>query len=390
MINKSIKFIITFVLTVCVLCCSFTIAFAAPEGTTKVITTEEQLVVTPETEEEPEEEAVGGLIVGAPTTEEAEETEETQPTQPQTTKPQTTREPVTKPVTTTRKPQVNNNAQNVPERVEPERNEQVNAPVEETEATETTESTLPEGSFYVYLELNNGQRRLKRVLDKPGLVPEPNEPVREGYIFDGWYADAKLTKPWNFFSSVADEKTVIYAKWVSDGSLIEYKVKIAKTVGGTIEVNPVSASEGEPVIITVLPEEGKRIVSGSLKINGKSSDVFSFIMPAKDVVIEAQFENIPEGEVQEAEEKKSIAPFIIGGIIVVVAILAVVFVILKRRAEFAEPVELDENGAIIIEDDDEDDWVDDSIVIEDGFSNGKIVKENIEPDFSQPEDDELM
>lgn len=376
MINKSFKFIITLAVVLCVLCGTFTVAFAAPEEPTEVVT--EEVIITPETEPEvDEEENQGGLLVGAPTTNPA-------PTKPAPTKPANANP---------RPPVINNTEreepqQNTPQQNEPQQNEPAANVEEKPEKTTASENELPEGSFYVYLELNNGQPRLKRVLTKPSLVPEPEEPVREGYIFDGWYADAKLTKPWNFYSSIADEKTVIYAKWVSDGSLISYNIKIAKITGGVIEVNPETASEGEPVIITVVPEKGKRIVAGSLKINGKTSDVFSFIMPAKDVLIEAKFEDIPANEIEE-EEEKSIAPFVIGGIVIVVAILIVAFIIIKRRAEFAEPVELDENGAVIIEDDDEDgEWIDDSIVIEDGFSNGKIVKENMEPDFSQPEDDE--
>lgn len=369
----------TTAMALCVLCGSFTVAFAAPEDTTETITEVET------SEEVTEEDTTLGLIIGEPDTESDETTPAT--TKPKVTKPVTT-EKTTKEEKTTRKNNKTTTQKEEPDEQDPDEDEEVDDVVAQQTSETTEETTLPEGSFYVYLELNNGQPRLKRILKEAGLVPEPKEPVREGYIFDGWYADAKFTKPWNFFSSVADEKTVIYAKWIADGSVTVYNIKISETTGGTLEAHPTTASEGEPVIITVLPEEGKRIVSGSLKINGKQSDVFSFIMPAEDVVVEAMFEDIPESELVD-EEDKSVLPFIIGAGIVIIAIIVVVMIILKRRADMGA-VEFDENGAVIIDDYDDDTWVDESIVIEDGFLNGKIVKENVEPDYSQPEEDDLI
>lgn len=368
MTNKYLKFIISISVILCVLCSSLTVVFAAPNETTGDTTEiETDIFKDPDVTEEDTTKKVG-LIIGEPTTE------------PVTSVSATTEPETTEPTTVNKKPSYNNNTQTTRRKTTTEKETEVAASITSTTAEETT---LPEGSFYVYLELNNGQPRLKRILNEPGLVPQPNDPVRKGYIFDGWYADAQLTTQWNFFSSVADEKTVIYAKWVADASTVVYNVKVAKMVGGSVQVNPMTASEGEPVIITVLPEEGKRVVAGSLKINGESSDVFSFIMPAKDVVISAEFEDIPASELNE-EDEKSVFPFVIGAAIIVIAIIVVVIIVLRRRA-ILNNVEFDENGALIIDDDDDDVWIDESIVIEDGFANGKKFKENVEPDYGDSE-----
>ena len=45
---------------------------------------------------------------------------------------------------------------------------------------------------------------------------EPIPVEREGYTFGGWYADEDRTVPFDFDSTVQDEETVIYAKWISD------------------------------------------------------------------------------------------------------------------------------------------------------------------------------
>lgn len=369
MTNKYLKFLIAVSTILCILSCSANVVFAAPVN------------------------GIGNssdgkrIIIGLPDTED-DNTEIPSDTAPVTTERHTeisTEAPVTETVVETtkkttapsKKPTPADGNKNTTEKKPVVEN---NRPAVNQTPAESQTTTLPEGSFFVYLELNNGQPRLKRVLNKAGLVPEPEEPVRKGYSFDGWYADAKLTEPWDFFTNVADKQTVIYAKWVADGSSAIYSIKIAETSGGTLEVNPTTASEGETVVINVFPEEGKRIVAGSLVIDGKSSDVFSFVMPSHDVVISAEFEEIPHSEL-EGENSKSSLPFIIGGLILVIAVVVIIVAVLLRRRNLSDDVEIDENGTLVLDDDD-DAWVDESIVIEDGFANGRKVKENVEPDYS--------
>jgi len=39
------------------------------------------------------------------------------------------------------------------------------------------------------------------------------QPVKSGYVFEGWYKDATFTTAWNFVSDVITEDTTLYAKW---------------------------------------------------------------------------------------------------------------------------------------------------------------------------------
>ncbi|MGE7843734.1 S-layer homology domain-containing protein [Lysinibacillus sp. NPDC093712] len=41
------------------------------------------------------------------------------------------------------------------------------------------------------------------------------QPVKSGYVFEGWFKDAALTKAWNFVSDVITENLTLYAKWGS-------------------------------------------------------------------------------------------------------------------------------------------------------------------------------
>lgn len=44
------------------------------------------------------------------------------------------------------------------------------------------------------------------------LAIKPSNPTRSGYIFDAWYSDTSLQKPFEFSSSLNSDTTV-YAKW---------------------------------------------------------------------------------------------------------------------------------------------------------------------------------
>lgn len=386
--NRYFKILISISVVVCILFSSAIVCFAVPQKPDNSTTAAE----TTESNEEhgnPSEgpqEQPGGEV--RPVDPQPDESENNGPSTDASSTPQTVTQATTQkrptPGTTRRhsnqSPNNNNNNNN-----DNNNNNNVQKSTTTTKPA-TTLPELPEGAFYVFLELNNGQPRLKRIMEKEGRVPPPDIPVREGYVFDGWYTDAKFTKPWDFDTSVAKDTVVIYAKWVADGATVSYKITIPQVAGGAIEVNPAVASKGEPVTITVKPDKGMRLVSGSLTINGKRSDVLSFIMPAADVVIGAKFEKIPANELTE-EEPVSIAPFIIGAVVIVLAIIGIAIVVAKRKADNQVP-EFDESGALIIDDDDDDGWIDESIIIEDGFENGKIVKENVEPDYGAPDADD--
>ena len=359
MTNKIFKLLITVVCVLCVFCSTATV-FAettdfeqgdfneeTTEATGKVTTTRDN-----------------GFVPG-----------DMKPTRAPITERETTKRP-TKTTTTTRK-----------NTVDQDEDKTTRPKTTATEVVATTEDDgLPEGSFYVYVEKNNGEQRLRRVMTGEGIVPEPSIPVRPGYVFVGWYADPEFKTQWNFLTSVAKEGTVIYAKWAVDSSLTEYKIKVNKTVGGKVYANPDTAVADEQVVITVIPDEGKRLVAGSLTVNGVPTDVLSFIMPKGNVVINAQFEDIPE--VDEEQDDKSTMPFIIGGIVLLVAVIIVVAIIKRRQMmyEFSDD-EIDENGTII--DNDDGDWYDESISVEDGFKNGEKVIGNFEPDVEDIDLDDI-
>lgn len=386
MLRKFLKINICIIAMLCMFCSSFTV-FAEPddldfdfniqpiEPTTQAetIPVETEKETQKETEKQTEKE-----------TEKVTQRPTQKPTQSPTrrpTDPQTTRRENPEPDNNVWQGNNNDNNDNANENA----NVQANVQTTKNETTEDAfEEDLEKGEFYVYLERNNGQRRLKTLMKKTGHVPEPEEPVREGYVFSGWYADSEFKKPWNFITDKANKKMTIYAKWTAVGDTVVHDIVIKDCVGGTLEVNPQKASVGEPVVITVIPDEGKRLVQGSVVINGESTDFLNFIMPDKKVTISASFEDVPENELEPS--KSRLPMFIVIGVIAVL-IIAVVIVIAKRRSDFNADLDPEEDISVE-EDNDDENWIDESIVVEDGFANGKKIVESIEPDYGTPDSDE--
>ncbi|MBQ8233318.1 MAG: InlB B-repeat-containing protein [Lachnospiraceae bacterium] len=44
-------------------------------------------------------------------------------------------------------------------------------------------------------------------------IKRPNDPVREGFRFEGWFKDIHLTEEWNFENDTVQENMSLYAKW---------------------------------------------------------------------------------------------------------------------------------------------------------------------------------
>lgn len=79
-----------------------------------------------------------------------------------------------------------------------------------------------------------------QTVEEGGLAVMPDEPIREDFSFEGWYADAELTTAYDFSQEVAADSTV-YAKWSEAvyyiaGNFTGYDAKMAgyslKTVDG--------------------------------------------------------------------------------------------------------------------------------------------------------------
>lgn len=88
------------------------------------------------------------------------------------------------------------------------------------------------GSSKLYITYNtNGGQTIGSTAHTRGSVVELNKvPVREGYIFTGWYSDAALTQ--KIDSVTVTASTTVYAGWKKDGSAVVSVVDIPELLEG--------------------------------------------------------------------------------------------------------------------------------------------------------------
>ena len=101
----------------------------------------------------------------------------------------------------------------------------------------------------VTFETNGGSEVASIQVEDGKTFATPEPPVREGFIFDGWYADEALTVTYNFIQTVKADLT-LYAKWTE----ITYFTVTFNTNGGS-EVASQKIEDGhlatEPIFPTL-------------------------------------------------------------------------------------------------------------------------------------------
>lgn len=108
-------------------------------------------------------------------------------------------------------------------------------------------------------------------------------------VFDGLYDKE------NFLPKEPVTRAEI-CKLIYNISMPYYNVTIGALEGGKITASPTKARPGTTIALTITPDEGKQLKAGTLKYDDTVISGTTFIMPAKDVTITAEFEDKPEEE----------------------------------------------------------------------------------------------
>jgi len=87
----------------------------------------------------------------------------------------------------------------------------------------------------------NGSALAEQKVKENGKVVKPEDPVREGYTFSGWYQDVELTSVYDFTSAVTRNLT-LYAKW-TEVAVKEYTVTFDTNGGSAIVEQKVKENE---------------------------------------------------------------------------------------------------------------------------------------------------
>jgi len=85
----------------------------------------------------------------------------------------------------------------------------------------------------IFFTGNNNPNTVTSLLNVPlnETIEMPEEPVRPGFAFDGWYLDVELTEPWDFENDVIESSIVLYVKWVPETFNVIYDVNGGEIIG---------------------------------------------------------------------------------------------------------------------------------------------------------------
>ena len=110
---------------------------------------------------------------------------------------------------------------------------------------------------------------------KNTTISEPEDPVRTGYSFNGWYKDAACTQAWNFADWLTGDMT-LYAGWTVNQYTITFD-----TAGGS-EIASITQDYGTAIIAPADPTREGYTFTGWDK-------AIPTTMPAENVIIKAQW-----------------------------------------------------------------------------------------------------
>ncbi|MFJ5767283.1 S-layer homology domain-containing protein, partial [Lysinibacillus sp. NPDC093210] len=100
-------------------------------------------------------------------------------------------------------------------------NEINNVPIyNNTDATSTTPIKLEPIKYKIIFNTNGGSAIGIQSLEKNKNIIKPENPKREGYLFEGWYKDPEFKVKWDFEKDVITVSTTLYAKWIENSKEI--------------------------------------------------------------------------------------------------------------------------------------------------------------------------
>lgn len=87
-----------------------------------------------------------------------------------------------------------------------------------------------DSKYTVSFETNRGSSVDSQEILFNNTVTKPSDPIRSGYVFEGWYSDAALTSEYNF-STLVTENLTLYAKWTA----VEYTISFVTNNGENLD-----------------------------------------------------------------------------------------------------------------------------------------------------------
>lgn len=137
----------------------------------------------------------------------------------------------------------------------------------------------------ITFDTNGGSQLNSQILGKEGKLTKPNDPTKEGYIFDGWYVDDEEFD----FDRVLTKSVTLVAKWKKEEVKEEDDSKFTVTFNtdGGVKIDPKEVEKDKALTKPIDPtKEGYTFISWQL--DGKDFDFSTKI--TKDITLIATWE----------------------------------------------------------------------------------------------------
>jgi len=117
-------------------------------------------------------------------------------------------------------------------------------------------------TFQVYFNTVGGSLiDMYEVVISGETIDKPEDPVKELYVFDGWYLESDYQTEWDFNTDTVTETITLYAKWDFDETLLD----LATTqTAGAVKLSDVTHFDQLEAIDDVITEEVEKQVLQSL------------------------------------------------------------------------------------------------------------------------------
>ncbi|SDB01789.1 InlB B-repeat-containing protein [Eubacterium oxidoreducens] len=106
--------------------------------------------------------------------------------------------------------------------------------------------------YTVSFESNGGSEIESLQISEGKTLKKPANPIKEGFLFAGWYKDQELTQAWDFENDTVAKDTILYAKWGT-----AYTVSFDTDGGSTLE--NMTVAEGATLDEPITEKYGYRI-----------------------------------------------------------------------------------------------------------------------------------
>ena len=103
----------------------------------------------------------------------------------------------------------------------------------------TTVRLIEKVSYTVQFETNGGTNMEAVTVLNGKTLQKPDDPIRENYIFVGWYKDSEYTQPFTFSADIVTSDITIYARWVENTGAREYTVSFDLGFDGSTAFEPI-------------------------------------------------------------------------------------------------------------------------------------------------------